>query len=233
MKTVLSIAFAIMLLAGGALAQAQTAATTTSTETKASKSPAFRSTKDQVRKAQTMLKEKKLFAGDATGTSSDEWKTAVKEYQSSNGLARTGSLNRATLEKMGIELTDNQKAIPVNPKHFASADSPKASKTTAASAETKSTDGPKRPAPFRANGDQIKAAQRMLKEGKMYTGDESGKLDDATRDAIGKYQQANNVKVTKTLNAATLDKMGIALTSEQKANVEAHKLWDMVKSKKN
>ena len=34
----------------------------------------------------------------------------LKKYQDANGLKVTGTLNQATLEKMGIALTDKQKA---------------------------------------------------------------------------------------------------------------------------
>jgi hypothetical protein len=61
-------------------------------------------------------------------------------------------------------------------------------------------------------------AQRTLKAKGLYTGDESGKLDDATRDGLKKYQEANGVKVTGTLNQVTLEKMGIELTEKQKAD---------------
>jgi len=238
MKTVLSITIAILLITGATFAQS-TGAATTSSETKAAKKPTFRSTKDQVKQAQAMLKEKKLFAGEATGTSSTEWKAAVKEYQASNGLSKTGSLNRATLEKMGIELTEKQKTIPVNPAHIASASSEsskggtKVAVKTDAASDAKSSPGPKRPAPFRASDDQIKMAQKMLRDGKMLTGGEDGKLDDATRDALGKYQEANSLKVTKTLNSMTLEKMGIALTEKQKRQVAAQSAYDAAKAPKN
>ena len=123
-----------------------------------------------------MLKSKNMFSRDATGSSSPEWKTSVKAYQEGNGLTKTGSLNRATLEKMGIELTDKQKTIPVNPAHLASsADEAKPAKSkekSTAKAEAKSPYGPKRPAPFRASVDQNKAAQKVLRDGKMLTGGE-------------------------------------------------------------
>jgi hypothetical protein len=54
----------------------------------------------------------------------------------------------------------------------------------------------------------------------MYAGEESGKLDDATREGLKKYQEANGVKVTGTLNAATLEKMSIPLTDAQKGNAQ-------------
>ena len=232
MKTLLAISIAIILMGGSIFAQS-TGAATTSTETKAAKKPTFRSTKDQVKQAQGMLKEKKLFTGEATGTSSAEWKAAVKEYQASNGLSKTGSLNRATLEKMGIELTEKQKTIPVNPAHIASSDPSKSTAKSSAASDGTSSTGPKRPAPFRASDDQIKMAQKMLRDGKMLTGGEDGKLDDATRDALGKYQEANSLKVTKTLNSMTLEKMGIALTEKQKQQVAAQSAYDAAKAPKN
>ena len=47
--------------------------------------------------------------------------------------------------------------------------------------------------------------------------EQTGKLDIATRDGLKKYQQAEGLKVTGTLNKVTLEKMGIALTDKQKA----------------
>ncbi len=64
----------------------------------------------------------------------------------------------------------------------------------------------------------------------MLTGGEDGKLDDTTRDGLGKYQEANGLKVTKTLNAATLEKMGIALTDKQKEQVAAQAAYDAARS---
>jgi len=238
MKTLLAISVAIILMGGSIFAQS-TGAATASSEAKAAKKPTFRSTKDQVKQAQGILKEKKLFTGEATGTSSAEWKAAVKEYQASNGLSKTGSLNRATLEKMGIELTEKQTTIPVNPAHIASSDPARSTaktrtrKSSSSSDTAKLTDGPKRPAPFRASDDQIKMAQKMLRDGKMLAGGEDGKLDDATRDALGKYQQGNSLKVTKTLNSMTLEKMGIALTEKQKQQVAAQSAFDAAKAPKN
>jgi len=69
---------------------------------------------------------------------------------------------------------------------------------------------------FRATKEQIKQAQAMLKGRGLYAGEETGKLDADTRAAIKKYQEAEGVKVTGTLNKATLEKMNIALTDKQK-----------------
>ena len=177
------------------------------------KAPVFRPNKDQITQVQTKLKGASLYTGESTGTLDKASRDAIKNWQGSNGLKKTGTLNRATLEKMGVELTETQKAIPVDPNSFASADDEKkpAKGTTLKASDVKTTDGPKRPAPFRANAEQIKAAQKVLRDGKMLIGGEDGKLDDITREGLAKYQEANALKVTKTLNAVTLEKMGRSL----------------------
>ena len=151
-----------------------------------------------------MLKEKGKYAGAEDGKYNDDFRASIKEFQEANGLRKSGSLNRATIEKMEISLTDSQKEIPVNPNDLASA---------------KSSDKPpvKRGPVFRASKDQIMQVQKMLKEKSMYAGEETGKLDDPTREGIKKWQTANGVKVTGTLNKETLEKMGIELTDKQKA----------------
>ena len=70
---------------------------------------------------------------------------------------------------------------------------------------------------FRASADQIKQAQTMLKQRSFYSGEQTGKLDTATRAGLKQYQQAEGLKVTGTLNKVTLEKMTIALTDKQKA----------------
>ena len=166
----------------------------------------FRANKEQITQAQKMLKEKGTYAGAEDGKFNDDFRAAIKEFQGANGLTKTGTLNRATLEKMNVELTDKQKEIPVSENSFAKAD------------DGKSTSGekPKRGAVFRANKEQITAVQNKLKTGAMYDGEATGKLDDATRESIKKFQAANGVKVTGTLNKETLVKMGIELTDKQK-----------------
>ena len=70
---------------------------------------------------------------------------------------------------------------------------------------------------FRANKDQIKQAQKILKDRGFYAGEETGKLDADTRAGLKKYQAAESLKVTGTLNKVTLEKMAITLTDKQKA----------------
>ncbi|MFV0389682.1 MAG: peptidoglycan-binding protein [Pyrinomonadaceae bacterium] len=179
--------------------------TTKKSSTISAKRRSFRATKDQVTQAQTILKTKGTFTGEIDGKQSKEFRGVVRIYQSENGLARKGTLNRATLEKLGIELTDAQKEIPVNPNDFAKA------KTE------KSSEGTKKRGPiFRATKEQVTQAQTKLTDKGLYSGEISGKLNPATRAAIREWQAQNGVKKTGTLNKETLEAMSIELTDKQK-----------------
>jgi peptidoglycan hydrolase-like protein with peptidoglycan-binding domain len=205
MKKILFVLIASLLLGISINAQA-TPSTGAQAQTEAKpKKQIFRANKEQITMVQKMLKEKNLYKGDATGKLDPDTREAVKSFQSANGLKNTGTLNRATLEKMGIILTDAQKQIPVSESSFA-----------ASGDKAEKSDKPKRGAVFRANKEQIMEAQKILKTKGMYSGEETGKLDDPTREGLKKFQGANNLKVTGTLNKVTLEKLGIILTDKQK-----------------
>ena len=89
--------------------------------------------------------------------------------------------------------------------------------TSATVTKTGTKQGSKRGPIFRATKEQINQAQSILKDRGFYAGEPIGKLDDATREGLRKYQQAEGLKVTGTLNRITLEKMSIALTEKQKA----------------
>ena len=82
--------------------------------------------------------------------------------------------------------------------------------------QNKSSSNAKRGPVFRATADQIKQAQALLKQRNFYGGEQTGKLDDATRGGLKKFQEAEGLKITGTLNKVTLEKMSIALTDKQK-----------------
>ena len=205
MKKLMYAIFASLLFGISINAQAtSTAAGSTSPKAQTEAKPKrqnFRANKEQITQAQKMLKVAESGKMDA------ETKAAVKTYQGENGLRKSGSLNRATLEKMNIALTDAQKEIPISASSYVMV------KTSAAS---DSTEPKKRGPVFRATKEQIMEVQKMLKEKQMYAGEATGKLDDATREGIRKYQTANGVKMTGTLNKETLEKMGVELTDRQK-----------------
>lgn len=171
-------------------AQATTTTEQPLTTEKKAKKPTFRATKDQILEAQKILKVTE------TGKLSKEDKDVLKTYQTANGLKAKGSLNRATLEKMGIALTAKQKEIPVTPDSFAKTDTGKSTK--------------KKGPVFRASKEQITQAQKILKVA------ETGKLSKEDHEALKIYQQNNGIKATGGLNKVTLEKMGIELTDKQK-----------------
>jgi peptidoglycan hydrolase-like protein with peptidoglycan-binding domain len=92
----------------------------------------------------------------------------------------------------------------------------RAQDSTSTTAKSATKQGAKRGPIFRATKEQINQAQAILKERGFYGGEQLGKLDDATRDGLRKYQQAEGLKVTGTLNKITLEKMNITLTDKQK-----------------
>jgi peptidoglycan hydrolase-like protein with peptidoglycan-binding domain len=83
--------------------------------------------------------------------------------------------------------------------------------------QNKSTTNANRGPVFRATADQVKQAQAILKQRSFYSGEQTGKLDDATRAGLKKYQEAEALKITGTLNKVTLEKMNITLTDKQKS----------------
>src|SRR6478735_2576012 len=118
MRAAISLLFTASVLAQGTSTGASTA--TTKSSTSSHRGPVFRPTKDQITQVQKMLIDKKLYSGQANGSYNNETRTGIKSFQKDNGLKETGTLNRATLEKFGVELTASQKAIPVSPNSFAS-----------------------------------------------------------------------------------------------------------------
>ena len=92
-----------------------------------------------------------------------------------------------------------------------------AQSSTSTSTQAGTKQGTKRGPIFRATKEQINQAQAILKQRGFYAGEQLGKLDDATREGLRKYQQAEGLKVTGTLNKVTLEKMNITLTDKQKA----------------
>jgi peptidoglycan hydrolase-like protein with peptidoglycan-binding domain len=86
----------------------KTAAKSTSSR---KRGPVFRANKEQVNQAQEILKTRGFYSGATTGKLDEPTRTGLKEYQRAEGLKVTGTLNKLTLEKMSIELTDKQKAM--------------------------------------------------------------------------------------------------------------------------
>ena len=73
--------------------------------------PVFRATKDQIKQAQAILKQRGFYAGEQTGKLDDDTRAGLKQYQKAENIKVTGTLNKLTLEKMNVTLTDKQKVM--------------------------------------------------------------------------------------------------------------------------
>ncbi|HEX8136522.1 MAG TPA: peptidoglycan-binding domain-containing protein [Pyrinomonadaceae bacterium] len=116
----LTLTLALLLVAFSTQARAQNANSNTAAGTPAANSnangnkkrgPVFRATKDQIMQAQAILKQRGFYAGEQTGKLDAGTREGLKKYQEAEGLKVTGTLNKVTLEKMNITLTDKQKTI--------------------------------------------------------------------------------------------------------------------------
>ena len=114
MKKLPLIGLALVLLFG-ITARAQNSNSSSSSKTavanKQKRGPVFRATAEQIKQAQTVLKQRNLYSGVEVTKLTPDVRAALKEYQKAEGLKVTGTLNKPTLMKMGIELTEKQKAM--------------------------------------------------------------------------------------------------------------------------
>lgn len=117
MKKPISILLSLLLVSTIGLtayaAQNPNSSTTGSTATKPTKKrgPVFRASKEQIKQAQGIVKERGFYAGEPTGKLDADTREGLKKYQTAENLKVTGTLNKVTLEKMGIPLTDKQKVM--------------------------------------------------------------------------------------------------------------------------
>jgi peptidoglycan hydrolase-like protein with peptidoglycan-binding domain len=108
----LTLVLFLSLLTTAQISNAQSNASSGTAKTSKKRGPVFRATKEQVKQAQALLKTRGFYGGEETGKLDDNTRSGLKKYQEAEGLKVTGTLNRVTLEKMNIDLTDKQKAMP-------------------------------------------------------------------------------------------------------------------------
>lgn len=111
MKKFLTLTLLLCLFTTGAMAQTATSSTQTSTKQGAKRGPVFRATKDQINQAQAILKSRGFYSGEQIGKLDEATRDGLRKYQQAEGLKVTGTLNRVTLEKMNIALTEKQKSM--------------------------------------------------------------------------------------------------------------------------
>ena len=114
MKKLLTLTLSLLCLLAvanmGAIAQSSTSSTTKSATTK-KRGPVFRATKGQINQAQGILKSRGFYNGEQVGKLDDATREGLRKYQMAEGLKVTGTLNKLTLEKMNIPLTEKQKSM--------------------------------------------------------------------------------------------------------------------------
>ena len=107
MRHVCAAAFFSMLFALAIVAQPASstgAATASKSDETGKNTTVFRPTKDQIKQGQSILKEKKLYDGEASGVYNDPTRAAIKSFQKANAIDVNGKFDKATLEKMNIPL---------------------------------------------------------------------------------------------------------------------------------
>jgi peptidoglycan hydrolase-like protein with peptidoglycan-binding domain len=67
---------------------------------------------------------------------------------------------------------------------------------------------------FRANKKQIQDTQSFLKENLFYKGEISGKFNRETRNSLKKFQKAEKLKITGTINTETFEKVKCFVVNE-------------------
>ena len=105
------VAFTVVAAAQGGNANSHTSVTTTNSNTKKKRGPVFRANKEQIKQAQAILKQRGFYNGEQTGHLDADTRAGLKKYQEAEHIRVTGTLNRETLQKMGIELTERQRTM--------------------------------------------------------------------------------------------------------------------------
>jgi len=110
LSTILSLLFVFAIAVA---AQNSNSSTTSNNSTRVAKprKPIFRANKDQIQQAQKILKDRGFYGGEQTGKLDDGTRAGLKQYQAAENIKVTGTLNKVTLEKMAIVLTDKQRAM--------------------------------------------------------------------------------------------------------------------------
>jgi peptidoglycan hydrolase-like protein with peptidoglycan-binding domain len=113
MKKILSIVLSLLFVSSVAMAQTTNSSTTagSSSSAKRPRKPIFRASKDQIKQAQKILKDRTFYGGEETGKLDADTRAGLKKYQAAEALKVTGTLNKVTLEKMGVTLTDKQRTM--------------------------------------------------------------------------------------------------------------------------
>ena len=140
-----------------------------------------------VRAMQGRLQELGFFSGDVDGIFGDETQTAVKNFQTANGMQSTGTADEETVERMRSEDAVSKDAY-LN--------------SLVEQARQKESQIVAQPGD---EGDVVLRVQCRLVELGYASGEASGRYGSATAESISTFQASNGLSVTGVVNAATYD----------------------------
>ena len=138
-----------------------------------------------VRAMQGRLQELGFFSGDVDGIFGDETQTAVKNFQTANGMQSTGTADEETVERMRSEDAVSKDAY-LN--------------SLVEQARQKESQIVAQPGD---EGDVVLRVQCRLVELGYASGEASGRYGSATAESISTFQASNGLSVTGVVNAAT------------------------------
>ncbi len=140
---------------------------------------------DDVKQLQQRLKELGYFKGTCTGYYGSATETAVKEFQTRNGLTADGVAGEKTLKKLN------------------SSSAKKANGETAKEEVEDETEDLKKG----SSGAEVKKLQQRLDDLGYFDHTVTGYYGDVTVTAVKKFQSRNNIKVDGIAGEKTLDKL--------------------------
>ena len=140
-------------------------------------------TSEQKLRLEQRLSELGFFSAESDSTYDAETRAAVESFQQANGLEVTGLADDATLERLNS-------ADAVSRQDYLTRFSGAYAQMTALE--------------MGATGSDVQVMQRHLKDFGYFSGEPSGSFDDATRQAVERFQMVNGLPITGVADGATL-----------------------------
>jgi len=159
----------------------------------------YGSSGSDVKQVQERLKKLEYYHGNIDGKFTRQVENAVKLFQNMNGLKVTGQVNAETRKKMM-----SNSARPRNQKKPSSSATKPAPTAKPTPSPTASAGGTLK---YGMNNAAVKEMQKRLAVLGYFTDTADGKYDVQTREAVEKFQRANDLKVTGTADATTRRRM--------------------------
>jgi lipid-binding SYLF domain-containing protein len=159
--------------------------------------PASGVSKDKVREIQAALKKEGFDPGRIDGVLGSRTMTALRNYQSHNGLEVTGTINAETENALVAAGTGARRSKPGKTKSESYSSQSRRESVGVSSSGVSS------------NPDDVRQVQQQLAELQYNPGDANGMMTAQTRQAIREFQFLNNLPVTGNLDEQTIIAMDI------------------------